>query len=301
MLKTKLAGIKLKNPTVLCSGILGTSAAILKRVERNGAGALTLKSIGPQPREGHNNPTVIAYESGLLNAVGLSTPGYKNMEEEWKELQDIKIPVIASIYGGSIEEFVEIAEFVAEKKPSMIELNISCPNTKKHGQLFGFEPDVAGEVVSKVKAVSKVPIMPKLTPNTPKLKEVAKACEDAGADAIAAINTVGPGMIIDIETAKPILHFKTGGLSGPAIRPIAVRCVYDIYETVNIPILGMGGITNGKDAMEVLMAGANAVGIGSATYYRGIEAFSLVSQELETLMKEQGYTNIKEITGTAHE
>mgnify|MGYP006282194699 CR=1 FL=1 len=302
MLETELAGIKLENPTVLSSGILGTSASIIKRVADSGAGALTLKSIGPKPREGHNNPTVLAYESGLINAVGLSSPGYKNMEEEWEQLKQIKKPIIASVYGGSIEEFVEVTEFVADKKPSMIELNISCPNSKKHGQLFGFDPEIAGEVVSKTKDVcGKVPLMPKLTPNTPKLKQIAKACEKSGADAISAINTVGPGMLIDVYTGKPILHFKTGGLSGPAIRPIAVRCVYDIRSSTSLPILGIGGIVDGKDAIEMMMAGASAIGIGSGVYYRGTEVFGDVCFEIEEFMKSEGYSSIKQLVGKAHE
>lgn len=302
MLETKLAGVRLENPTVLCSGILGTSAAILKRAADSGAGAVTIKSIGPEPREGHDNPTVIAYESGLLNAVGLSTQGYENMEEEWASLSDLDVPVIASVYGGSVEEFARVAGFVAKKKPAMLELNISCPNSKKHGQLFGFEPEIAGEVVDAVKKVSgNVPVMPKLTPNTPRLKDVAKACEEAGADAISAINTVGPGMLIDVETAKPVLRFKTGGVSGPAIRPIAIRCVYDIYETVNIPVLGMGGIASGRDAAEMLMAGATAVGIGSGVYYRGVGIFDEVCKELEKFMREHDYKKISDLTGIAHE
>lgn len=302
MLETEIAGVQLKNPTVLASGILGTSAALLKRVANSGAGAVTMKSIGPEPREGHNNPTVISYGPGLMNAVGLPTPGYRNMEEEWEQLSDLPVPLIASIYGGSIEEFVEVAEFVAGKKPAIIELNISCPNTKKHGQIFGFDPDIAGKVVSKVKEVTgKIPVMPKLSPNTPKIKEVAKACEDSGADAISAINTVGPGMIIDINTAKPVLHFKTGGLSGPAIKPIAIRCVYDIYGTVELPILGIGGMLTGRDAVEMLMVGASAIGIGSGVYYRGVDVFRKVCDELESFMKENGYRKIFDLVGLAHE
>ncbi|MCD6414966.1 MAG: dihydroorotate dehydrogenase [Candidatus Diapherotrites archaeon] len=302
MLETKIAEVRLRNPTVLASGILGTSAAILKRVASSGAGAVTMKSIGPEPRAGHNNPTVLSYGPGLINAVGLPTPGYKNMSEEWEQLADLEVPVIASIYGGSIDEFVEVARFVAGKKPAIIELNISCPNTKKHGQVFGFEPDVAGEVVSRVKGVTEeIPVMPKLSPNTPKLKEVAKACEDAGADAISAINTVGPGMVIDVNTAKPVLDFKTGGLSGPAIKPIAVRCVYDIYEVVDLPIVGIGGVSTGRDAAEMIMAGAVSVGIGSGVYYRGIDVFKKVCDELEGFMEERGYKTIKEMVGLAHE
>jgi dihydroorotate dehydrogenase (NAD+) catalytic subunit len=302
MLDTKLASVRLKNPTVLPAGILGTTASILNRVSKSGAGAVTTKSIGPKPRAGHNNPTVLARETVVMNAVGLPTPGYKNMQEEWQELEKLKVPVIASVYGFTLKEFVEVSEFVASKKPSMIELNISCPNTQKKGMVFGCDPVAAGKIVSSVKEVTgKIPLMPKLTPNTPLLKQVARACEDAGADALAAINTVGPGMIIDVNTAKPVLAFKTGGLSGPAIKPIAVRCVYDVSEATDLPILGIGGVTTGEDAAEMLAAGASAVGIGSGVYYRGINVYEKVCSELEEFMKARGYKSVKQMVGKAHE
>ena len=300
-ISTKLVKTKLRNPTILASGILGTSAELLIRISENGAGAVTLKSIGPLARDGHNNPTVVDFGYGLINAVGLPSPGYRNMEEEWKKLRKLKIPLIASIYGGSVKEFSEVAEYVAAKKPEFIEMNISCPNTKEHGMIFGKDEKMTFDVVSSVKnTVKKIPIIPKLTPNCSDIRLIAKACEDAGADAVCAINTVGPGMLIDIETAKPILSFKKGGISGPAIKPIAVRCVYDIFETVNIPIIGLGGICNGQNAIEIIMAGATAVGIGSAVYYRGIPVFNEVCEEMNGFMVKNGYKSIKEIIGLSH-
>jgi dihydroorotate dehydrogenase (NAD+) catalytic subunit len=301
-LNTRLAGVKLKNPIVLASGILGTSASLLKRVELCGAGAVTLKSIGPEERLGHNNPTVISYGMGMLNAVGLPSPGFKNMDEEWKELKQLKVPIIASIYGSSIKEYAMVAAGVAKYRPAMIEINISCPNSEKHGMVFGTCPETSAKVVEAVKnAAGKIPIMPKLTPNCNDIIAVAKACEEAGADAIAAINSVGPGMIIDLEAKKPVLHYKTGGVTGPAIKPIAVRCVYDIYRNVKIPILGIGGITYGTDALEMMMAGASAVGIGSGVFYRGIEIFSLVNQEMQKKMKELGYSKLSHVIGACHD
>jgi len=168
-------------------------------------------------------------------------------------------------------------------------------------QVFGADKNLTRKLISSVKKVSKkVPIMPKLTPNVLDIADIAKACEKAGADAISAINTV-TGMLINVETGKPVLSYKTGGLSGPLIKPIALRCVYDIYEEVKIPILGMGGICNGRDALEMIMAGANAVGVGSAIYYRGIGVFNKIVNEMKALMKKNNYKSIKEIIGRAHE
>lgn len=292
----------MEKPIVLASGILGVNAGILKRAAECGAGAVTTKSIGPERREGHNNPIICELEHGLINAVGLPTPGYLNMEVEWKELQECKVPVIASVFGASVQEFVQVAEFVAQKKPAMIELNISCPNSKSHGQLFGTSREASFEVVSAVKnAVGKIPVMPKLTPQALNIADIEKACEEAGADALCAINTLGPGMVINIEARKPVLHYKTGGISGPAIKPVAVRCVWQLFEAVKIPILGLGGISNGRDAVEIMQAGASAVGVGTAVHKRGVEAFSQINSEIEEWMKANEFSKIEELKGIAHE
>jgi len=290
---------ELKNPTVLASGILGNSQAILERVYKNGCALVTMKSIGPESRDGHKNPTVIDLGCGLINAVGLPSPGYKNMENEWAELKKRDFPIIASIYGGSVRDFQEVAEYVSSKQPDFIEINISCPNSEKHGMIFGINKDSAQEVVAAVKKVIDVPLIAKLTPQAPDIADVARGCEDAGADAICAINTLGPGMVIDIESARPVLAFKKGGLSGPMIKPVAVRCVYDIYQAVSIPIIGLGGITTGGDALEMLMAGASLVGIGSAVHYRGIDVFRKVTDEMEEWLAERQLT-FADIRGAAH-
>lgn len=299
MLETDLVGIRLHNPTVLASGILGVNAKMLIRVANAGAGAVTTKSIGPKENPGHKNPTVIGLEHGLLNAVGLSTAGYQNMEEEWTELKKLKVPLIASIYGKSVEDFKKVTESVVSRKPAIIELNISCPNVK--GQIPGCNPEATYEIVSAVKDVSAgIPVMPKLTPNTHLIVEVAKSCEEAGADAIAAINTIS-AMAINIEAKKPVLAFKKGGYSGRAIKPVAVRCVYDIYENVKIPILGIGGITNGEDAIEMIEAGASAIGLGSAVYESGIDIFKNVCSEMKEWMKENRVKKVRGLIGVAHE
>ncbi|MCP3899298.1 MAG: dihydroorotate dehydrogenase [Desulfobacteraceae bacterium] len=292
-------GTTLQNTMVLASGILGNNRDILKRVHDNGCGLVTMKSIGPEPRDGHNNPTVIDLGHGLINAVGLPTPGYANMEKEWDDLETRDFPVSASIYGGSVEEYARVAEFVSAKKPDMIEINISCPNSEKHGMIFGVHSESAREVVSAVKKVIDVPLIAKLTPQAPNIAEIAKTCEDAGADAICAINTVGPGMVIDIESGMPVLDFKKGGLSGPMIKPVAVRCVYDIYKAVKIPIIGLGGISTGEDAIEMIMAGATLTGIGSAVKQRGINVFEKVTQEMTKWLNDHDRT-IDDIRGAAH-
>ncbi|MCG8688141.1 MAG: dihydroorotate dehydrogenase [Desulfobacterales bacterium] len=298
-MQTDFLSTSLKTPLVLASGVLGNNKAILERVWENGCGLPTMKSIGPAPREGHKNPTVIDLGEGMINAVGLPTPGYENMEEEWQELASRKFPVNASIYGGSVDEFVRVAEFVCAKGPDFIELNISCPNSEKHGMIFGVNAESSHAVVSAVKKVIDVPLIAKLTPAAPDIGAIAKACEDGGADAICAINTAGPGMVIDIESRMPVLAFKKGGLSGPMIKPIAVRCVYDIYKAVSIPIIGLGGISTGEDAVEIIMAGASLVGIGTAVRYRGITVFNKVNKELETWLADHD-TRIDQIRGAAH-
>ena len=302
MLKTNFAGIKMENPTVLASGILGTGAKIMARVvKEGGAGAVTMKSIGPEERMGHANPSVIVWEHGLLNAVGLPSPGYQNMEEEWSELSARDFPLIASIYGASVEEFATVAKNVALKKPDAIEVNISCPNTKEHGQIFGVSTEASKEVIGAVKKeIGEIPLIAKLTPQAFNIGAIAASCEEAGANAICAINTVG-GMCIDIDARKPILFNKFGGVSGPAVKPVGIKCVYQIFEAVKIPILGMGGITTGRDAIEFIQAGATTVGIGSATYYRGLDVFKKVCSEMEKWMKENKVETLEEIRGCAHE
>jgi len=293
-------GKHLTNPTVLASGILGNNFDILQRVHASGCGLVTMKSIGPEPRDGHNNPTVIDLGHGMINAVGLPSPGYLHMEKEWEALSRRSFPIIASIYGASTYEFQQVARYVAEKKPDFIELNISCPNSEKHGMLFGTSPTASFDVVKAVKeVVNGIPLIAKLTPQALNIGDIAKACEDAGADAICAINTLGPGMIIDIESRTPILAFKKGGLSGPMIRPVAVRCVYEIFEATSLPIIGLGGISTGADGIEMIMAGATLIGMGTAVTHRGIDVFQKVTDEMDQWLADHGCT-LEDIRGAAH-
>jgi dihydroorotate dehydrogenase (NAD+) catalytic subunit len=298
---TNICGVRLGNPTILASGIVGVSGSALVFAAKNGAGAVVSKSIGPKEREGHNNPILVEFEGGFLNAVGLPNSGVENTLDEIKfAISNSPSPVIASIFGGTKEEFGFVAERITEAKPPLIEVNLSCPNTADDlGLPFALYAEDSRKVIGIVKDNTKIPIIAKLAPNVPDIKEIAKAVVEAGADAISAVNTM-PGMVIDINTAKPVLHNKEGGISGPPIKPIAVKCVYDIYESVDVPIIGIGGVTYGKDAIELVMAGASAVQIGTAIYYRGIEVFKKVSQEIEEFLSEQGYNNLDDVIGIAH-
>lgn len=300
---TSICGVKLKNPTVLASGILGVTAASLLRVARSGAGAVTTKSIGPVRRGGHKNPVIVEVEGGILNTVGLPCPELgEGIEELKKTLKGINVPVIASFYGRTVEEFGEIAERISEVKPDFLEVNISCPNIgDEFGKPFGSNAEFAARITEEIKNSSGIPLIVKLTPNVSDIKEIARSVEDSGADCISAINSLGPGMVIDIETGKPILSNKFGGISGPAIKPVAIRCVYEIYETVEIPIIGIGGIQNGDDAIEMIMAGASAVGIGTAVWKRGIDIFEKICLELEEFMQSHKYSHLDELIAKSHQ
>jgi dihydroorotate dehydrogenase (NAD+) catalytic subunit len=301
-ISTSLSGVKLRNPTVLASGILGITTASLIRVANSGAGAITTKSIGPVRREGHENPVVVEVPCGMLNAVGLACPSLDESLTELKEtLKKAKIPVIASLYGRSVQEFGEIAERISEIEPDFLEANISCPNMENEfGKPFGTNPETSAGVTEAIKNSSKIPLIVKLTPNVSDIKEIAKAVASAGADVISAINSYGPGMVINIETATPVLSNRFGGLTGPAIKPIAIRCVYEIYETVDVPIIGIGGIQTGRDAVEMMMAGATAIGIGTGIVNRDIKIFSEISNGILKFMNSGNYSKIKELIGRAH-
>ncbi|OHB36425.1 MAG: dihydroorotate dehydrogenase B catalytic subunit [Planctomycetes bacterium RIFCSPLOWO2_12_FULL_39_13] len=301
-LSIKLCNIRLNNPTILASGILGTTKALLKRVAENSAGAVTIKSISVEPREGHKNPTVITFEAGMLNAVGYSNPGVEAAAREFTDLQDVGVPVIASVIGTQKEDFVRVVEGISGLEFSAIEIPLSCPHTPGFGLLAGQgTPQATFEITSAVRRATSLPIFVKLSPNITEICNIAKAAEDAGANAITAVNSMGPGMIINIEAQKPILSFKVGGVTGDALRPIAVRCVYDLYKAIKIPIIGVGGISTGRHAIEMIMAGASVVGIGTGVYYRGVDVFRKVCEEMTQWMQENGFSNINSIVGGAHD
>jgi dihydroorotate dehydrogenase (NAD+) catalytic subunit len=304
-LSVSICGVKLRNPLVLAAGILGTTAELLVRVAESGAGMVTTKSCGPSPRAGHPNPTVLDWGHGLINAVGLANPGVEAELEvvarAREMLHPLGVPLAASIFAETVDGFGEVARTMSKAQPDFIEVNISCPNVADEmGQPFACDAVQAALVTTTVKGVTSLPIIVKLSPNVPNIAAIARSVEQAGADAIAAINTLGPGMIIDVHSRRPILANKVGGLSGPAIRPIAVRCVYDIYRAVRIPIIGMGGVGDGRDALEMVMAGATAVGIGSALRYRDLDAFRSICEEMQAIMVREGYGSLRELVGSAH-
>ncbi|MCK5023040.1 MAG: dihydroorotate dehydrogenase [Candidatus Aenigmarchaeota archaeon] len=301
-LETNLCGIKLKNPTILASGILGVSKSLLKNVIENGAGAVTIKSISYEPRDGHKNPTILEFDSGMINAVGYSNPGLHGALDEFTDLKDLNAPVFASVIGKEPEDFTKVIEGLGNLDFSAIEIPLSCPHTPGFGTLAGQDsPEKTLEITKAVVKAAKVPVFVKLSPNTKNIGEVAMAAEKGGASGITAVNTLGPGMIINIEAAKPVMGFKIGGLSGPAIKPIAVRCVYDVYGSVKIPIIGVGGITTGKDAIEMVMAGATAIGIGSGVNYRGNDVFTKICNEMKDWIEKNNYNSLEEIRGIVHE
>ena len=305
-LNVNLCGVDLPNPLILASGILGTEAELMARVARAGAGAVTAKSCSLRPRTGHPNPTVLAWEHGLINAVGLANPG---VEVEVEELARTKIllrplgaALIASVFADTVENFARVAARVADAAPDLLEVNISCPNVHdEFGTPFAADAGAAAEVTAAVKGAvaSHLPVLVKLSPNVTDIAAIARAVAASGADGISAINTL-TGMVIDLQARRPILANRTGGLSGPAIRPLAVRCVYEIYRAVQVPIVGIGGVSCGRDAIEMILAGATAVGVGSAVYGEGPHVFGRIAGEMTALMEELGYERIEEMRGAAH-
>jgi len=295
-----LAGLRLANPTMLASGILGYATETLERIVEGGAGAVVTKSVGITPREGYANPTIVQTNCGLINAMGLPNPGIDEFVKEIHEAKNtLNVPLIVSVYGFSTEEYAKVAKKAMNAGADAVELNVSCPHVKETGSEIGQNPKILTEVVEKVKAVVDKPVFVKLSPNVTSIAETAEAAVKAGADAITAINTV-KAMAIDTETAMPILSNKIGGLSGPAIKPIAIRCVYEIYEHVKVPIIGCGGITNWRDAVEFLLAGATAVQIGTAVALKGPNVFKIVAQGIDAYLKKKGFRSVNEIVGLSH-
>ncbi|MDQ7030379.1 MAG: dihydroorotate dehydrogenase [Ardenticatenia bacterium] len=304
-LSITLCGVRLPNPFVLASGILGTSETLLEKAARLGAGAVTAKSAGLHPRAGHENPIVVDWGGGLINAVGLPNPGAHREAEVLAEakarLAPLGVPLIASIFGGTPEEFAEVARIVLAARPDILEVNISCPNVHdEYGEPFAASCAGAVSVVEAVRPLCPIPLFVKLAPNVPNVGRIAADVVAAGADGITAINTM-PGMVIDVESGRPVLTNRSGGLSGPALKPIAVRCVYEIAQAVpDVPIIGTGGVTTGNDAAEMIMAGATAVGVGSAVYYRGLDLFRPLCEELAAVVRHHGAKRVEQLRGLAH-
>ncbi len=297
-LSLEIAGIKLKSPLLLSSGILGLCWRLMKRALDSGAAAVVTKSLTLAPRRGFPNPTLVEVRCGLLNAMGIPNPGIKEFSSEIRRLKSLGGVVIASIAGESPREYAEAAGLAEEAGADAIEANVSCPHVGGVAEI-GQDPGALRSVVAETKGALRIPLIVKLSPNVADIGAMARAAEDAGADAISAINTV-KGLAIDIYAKRPVLSAGAGGLSGPAIKPIALRCVYEIRKAVDLPIIGCGGILNWTDAVEFLMAGANALGVGSAVYYRDLSVFREILEGMERFMRENGYRSVEELIGLAH-
>ena len=295
-----LCGLRLRNPTMLASGVLDETAATMVEVARAGAGAVVTKSVGMSPREGHANPCVVELDVGLLNAMGLPNPGIEYFSEEVKAVKREGVTVIGSVIGGSEDELAAVAALMADAGADAVELNLSCPHAKGLGTEIGSTPEDVERVCRASKERVKVPLFAKLTPNTSSISNLAKAAERGGADAVVAINTL-KGMAISPEVRMPVLANRFGGLSGPAIRPIGVRCVYEIHDAVEIPVIGVGGISTGRDALEYIMAGATAVQVGTAVWTRGPEVFKSICDDISRFMDEYGYSKVDDMVGAAHD
>lgn len=279
---------------MLASGILGETGESLLNVAKAGAGAVTTKSIGIKPKKGNKNPTVLETEHGLINAIGLANPGIDRYENEIKVALKSKIPVIGSIFGKDKKEFVGLAKKMESFGVSAVELNLSCPHAIGYGAEIAEDKKLVYDIVRNVKKSVAIPVWVKIShTNTVSL---AKNIEKAKADAIIAINSL-KGMKIDLDLRMPVLSNKIGGYSGPGIKPVGVRTVYEIASNVKIPVIGCGGIMNGEDAVEYMMAGASAVQIGSGVYYRGVDVFRKICEEIKTWMKKNSYEKIDEFVG----
>ena len=299
-LSLNLAGLRLANPTILASGVLGYSAGSLLSIAEGGAGAVVTKSVGVKPRVGYANPTVVQARCGLINAMGLPNPGISRFSREIRHAKTLlTVPLVVSVFGYSIEEYASTAAKAVEAGADAVELNVSCPHVKDTGSEIGQDLWVLSEVIGAVKRAVRKPVFVKLSPNVTDIVAVAEAAVKAGADGLTVINTVR-AMAIDVETALPVLSNKCGGLSGPAIKPIALRCVYDIYERVRKPIVGCGGVTNWRDAVEFFLAGASAVQIGTAVAFENPHVFRNICRGVDAYLRKKGFEGVQEIVGLSH-
>ena len=307
-LSATFLGRQLPTPLVLASGIWGTSVSLLERAATEGCGAVTAKSCGPTPRSGHVNPSCIDWGGGLLNAIGLANPGVEEeiglLQEAKARLQPRGVAVIASIFAATSAGFGDVARSIARAQPDFIEVNISCPNVEdSFGEPFAANAESAASVTGYVKAAvadQGIPVIVKLAPNVPSVGRIAQAVVHAGADALCAINTM-PGLVLDPYSGQPVLANRSGGISGPALKPIALKAVYDARKACpQTPIIGTGGVSSGQDAVEMLMAGATVVGVGSAIYQRGAEAIQLIRAELQQWMAHQNIDCVADLHNRAH-
>ena len=296
-LTVEIAGVKFKNPVLTASGTFGSGREYSHFIDLNRLGGIIVKGVSHEPWTGNKPPRIAETHSGMLNSIGLQNPGAKAfIEKDLPFLRKYDTKVVVNLCGHTIEEYEAVAkDFQGVSGIALFELNISCPNIDKGGMAFGTDASLVAQVVSAVKACTKVPLVVKLSPNVTDIVSIAQAAEAAGADALSLINTL-IGMKVDIYSRKPVLANTIGGLSGPAIKPVAIRMVYQVAKKVSIPIIGMGGIMTGEDAIEFIMAGATAVAVGTANFVDP-KATVNVLEGMEAFMKAQGIKNLKEIRG----
>ena len=296
-LHIELPGLSLKNPIMPASGCFGFGKEFSQLYDLNKLGSIMIKATTVEPRFGNPTPRVAETHAGMLNAIGLQNPGLDHvMNNELKWLEQFDLPIIANVAGSQEGDYVEVAKTISKaSNVAALELNISCPNVKEGGIAFGTDPETAKRLTKKVKAVSDVPVYVKLSPNVTNIVEMAKAVEDGGADGLTMINTL-LGMRLDLRTAKPVIANKTGGLSGPAIKPVAIRMIHEVSRQVNIPIIGMGGITNAEDVIEFFYAGASAVAVGTANFVDPFVCPNIIDR-LPSLLDELGYDHINDCIG----
>ncbi len=300
-LKTNLCGIELDNPLIPASGTFGFGYEFAEIYDINILGSFSFKGTTKEPRFGNPTPRIAECKNGLINSVGLQNPGvHKVLENELPKLKAcFHKPVMANVSGFSVEEYVYTVQMLdSEPQIGWFEVNVSCPNVHGGGMSFGTSPEAAAEVVRACKAVTKKPIIVKLSPNVTDIVAIAKACEAAGADGISLINTL-LGMRIDLKSKKPVIANKMGGFSGPAIKPVAVRMVYQVYEAVNIPIVGGGGVESAEDVIEMMLAGASAVEVGAANLVDPMACPKII-EDLPRVMEKYGIKDLKDIIGGAH-
>ncbi len=297
-MKVRIGDIELKNPIMTASGTFGYGEEYSPYVDLNRLGALIVKGLSLEPKEGNPPPRIIETTAGMLNAVGLENVGVKSfIKEKLPFLRQFDVPVIVNVFGETVEEYVKVAGILSDVEGiAGLEINISCPNVVKGGIEFGANPDLAGEVTRSVKSVTHLPVIVKLTPNVTDITEIAKSVEEAGADAISLINTL-KGMSVDIEKRVPHLENITGGLSGPGIKPVALRMVWEVTREVSIPVIGVGGIMNAQDALEFLIVGAKAVQIGTANFVNPRATIDIL-EGIEQYMRENGISDINDLIGT---
>ncbi|MDK2464182.1 MAG: dihydroorotate dehydrogenase [Candidatus Korarchaeota archaeon] len=303
VLGVELAGLRLANPTILASGVLGTSASLLARSASSGAGAVTTKTITPHPKRGNPNPVVVELDVGLLNSMGLPNPGLESFLPEIRAYRSLNLrsPLIVSIWALNPEEASIMASKIQQAGASAVELNVSCPNTPQGEMNVVKSEQLVRGLIKAIRHSVSVPIFVKLPPLHWGLTKLAGAAVDAGADVLVATNTLR-GMALDVRARRPILSGITGGLSGRALKPVALRAVYELYGEFGdeIQVGGVGGVQDWRDAVEYLLAGASAVEIGTALLYRGLSVFRRVASGIEGYLREEGFHSVEEIVGAAH-